>query len=145
MCQHLVLANGASDLANRLGVRGEGLSIPWLKYELPHLEYALQSMRPIERLKLKPVMIVGAGLSAADAVSMCRSSGIRVIHVFRSRTVGLDKQLPENVYPEYHEVSACFIFETNYFLIHTFTGSQNDERSIEEIRSLYTVIRTHNC
>lgn len=61
-------------------------------------------MRPVERLKLKPVMIVGAGLSAADAVSMCRSSGIPVIHVFRSRTVGLDKQLPENVYPEYHEV-----------------------------------------
>ncbi|XP_063696393.1 oxidative stress-induced growth inhibitor 1-like [Culicoides brevitarsis] len=104
VCQHLVLANGASDLANRLGVRGEGLSIPWLKYELPHLEYALQKLRPIERLKLKPVMIVGAGLSAADAVSMCRSSGIPVIHVFRSRTVGLDKQLPENVYPEYHEV-----------------------------------------
>lgn len=95
-------------MANRLGVRGEGLSIPWLKYELPHLEYALQKMRPIERLKLKPVMIVGAGLSAADAVSMCRSSGIPVIHVFRSRTVGLDKQLPENVYPEYHEVSFWF-------------------------------------
>lgn len=99
-----MLANGASDLANRLGVRGEGLSMPWLKYELPHLETALLSLRPAERLKLKPVMIVGAGLSAADAVSMCRSSGIPVIHVFRSRTIGLDKQLPENVYPEYHEV-----------------------------------------
>lgn len=78
--------------------------MPWLKYELPHLETALLSLRPAERLKLKPVMIVGAGLSAADAVSMCRSSGIPVIHVFRSRTIGLDKQLPENVYPEYHEV-----------------------------------------
>lgn len=92
-------------MANRLGVKGEGLSMPWLKYELPHLETALLSLRPADRLKLKPVMIVGAGLSAADAVTICRTSGIPVIHVFRSRTIGLDKQLPENVYPEYHEVS----------------------------------------
>lgn len=53
---------------------------------------------------MKPVLIVGAGLSAADAVTICRSSGINVIHVYRNRTAGLDKMLPENVYPEYHEV-----------------------------------------
>lgn len=57
---------------------------------------------------MKPVMVVGAGLSAADAVTICRSSGIEVIHVFRNRTAGLDKMLPENVYPEYHEVSSIF-------------------------------------
>lgn len=55
--------------------------------------------------ELKPVVIVGAGLSAADAVTICRSSGINVIHVYRNRSAGLDKMLPENVYPEYHEVS----------------------------------------
>lgn len=48
--------------------------------------------------------MVGAGLSAADAVTICRSSGIPVIHVFRNRSAGLDKMLPESVYPEYHEV-----------------------------------------
>lgn len=53
---------------------------------------------------MKPVVIVGAGLSAADAVTICRSSGIPVLHVYRNRTAGLDKMLPENVYPEYHEV-----------------------------------------
>lgn len=53
---------------------------------------------------MKPVMIVGAGLSAADAVTICRQSGIPVVHVYRSSTAGLDKMLPENVYPEYHEV-----------------------------------------
>lgn len=58
---------------------------------------------------MKPVLVVGAGLSAADAVSICRSSGINVIHVYRNRSAGLDKMLPETVYPEYHEVS-CFIF-----------------------------------
>ncbi|GAB0090099.1 oxidative stress-induced growth inhibitor 1 [Sergentomyia squamirostris] len=104
LCRNVVLANGSSDLANRLGVRGERFSIPWLKHELPHLEVALEAIRPAERRTLKPVLIVGAGLSAADAITICRQSGIHVIHVFRSRTAGLDKMLPENVYPEYHEV-----------------------------------------
>lgn len=51
--------------------------------------------------------MVGAGLSAADAVTICRSSGIKVIHVYRNRSAGLDKMLPETVYPEYHEVRIC--------------------------------------
>lgn len=54
--------------------------------------------------ELNPVLVVGAGLSAADAVTICRSSGIKVIHVYRNRSAGLDKMLPETVYPEYHEV-----------------------------------------
>jgi NADPH-dependent glutamate synthase beta subunit-like oxidoreductase len=86
-------------------VKGEGLSLPWLKYELPHLETALEQLNDYERRRIKPVLIVGAGLSAADAVTICRSSGIPVIHVYRNRTAGLDKMLPENIYPEYHEVS----------------------------------------
>uniref|UniRef100_A0A182MY86 FAD/NAD(P)-binding domain-containing protein n=1 Tax=Anopheles dirus TaxID=7168 RepID=A0A182MY86_9DIPT len=104
VCQNLVLANGASDLANRLGVKGEGLQMPWVKYELPHLERALEKHDEHARTQLKPVLIVGAGLSAADAVTICRSSGIPVVHVYRNRTAGLDKMLPGNVYPEYHEV-----------------------------------------
>uniref|UniRef100_A0AAG5DGV2 FAD/NAD(P)-binding domain-containing protein n=1 Tax=Anopheles atroparvus TaxID=41427 RepID=A0AAG5DGV2_ANOAO len=104
VCQNLVLANGASDLANRLGVKGEGLQMPWVKYELPHLEQALEKYDDHERAQLKPVLIVGAGLSAADAVTICRLSGIPVVHVYRTRTAGLDKMLPGNVYPEYHEV-----------------------------------------
>uniref|UniRef100_A0A182SNG5 FAD/NAD(P)-binding domain-containing protein n=1 Tax=Anopheles maculatus TaxID=74869 RepID=A0A182SNG5_9DIPT len=104
VCNNLVLANGASDLANRLGVKGEGLEKPWVKYELPHLERALEKYDDHARTQLKPVLIVGAGLSAADAVTICRSSGIPVVHVYRNRTAGLDKMLPGNVYPEYHEV-----------------------------------------
>lgn len=56
---------------------------------------------------MNPVLVVGAGLSAADAVTICRSSGIKVIHVYRNRSAGLDKMLPETVYPEYHEVRIC--------------------------------------
>ncbi|XP_055531245.1 uncharacterized protein LOC129722057 isoform X2 [Wyeomyia smithii] len=104
VCQNLVLANGASDLANRLGIKGEGLDMPWVKYELPHLERELEQYDDGAMAHLKPVLIVGAGLSAADAVTICRSSGIPVVHVYRSRTAGLDKMLPGNVYPEYHEV-----------------------------------------
>ncbi|XP_055594093.1 oxidative stress-induced growth inhibitor 2-like [Uranotaenia lowii] len=104
VCRNLVMANGASDLANRLGIRGEGLEMPWVKYELPHLERALERYDDDGRSRLKPVLIVGAGLSAADAVTICRSSGIPVVHVYRNRTAGLDKMLPGNVYPEYHEV-----------------------------------------
>ncbi|XP_058837549.1 oxidative stress-induced growth inhibitor 2-like [Topomyia yanbarensis] len=104
VCQNLVMANGASDLANRLGVKGEGLDMPWVKYELPHLERVLEQYDDNAMSHLKPVLIVGAGLSAADAVTICRSSGIPVIHVYRNRTAGLDKMLPGNVYPEYHEV-----------------------------------------
>lgn len=104
VCKNLVMANGASDLANRLGVKGEGLEMPWVKYELPHLERALEACDEEARSRLKPVLIVGAGLSAADAVTICRSSGIPVVHVYRNRTAGLDKMLPGSVYPEYHEV-----------------------------------------
>lgn len=51
------------------------------------------------------MLIIGAGLSAADAVTICRSSQVHVIHVYRNSSVGLDKMLPEAVYPEYHAVS----------------------------------------
>lgn len=95
-------------------MRSEGLATPWLKHELPQLEAALESVPEKDRKKLKPVLIVGAGLSAADAVTICRASGIKVIHVYRNRTAGLDKMLPENVYPEYHEVR-CFFFIFNLF------------------------------
>jgi NADPH-dependent glutamate synthase beta subunit-like oxidoreductase len=87
-CKKIVLANGTSDLANRLGVRGENKSLSWLKYELPSLENAIKSVKNEEKVNSKPVLIVGAGLSAADAVIACRNLGIKVIHVFRSLTGG---------------------------------------------------------
>lgn len=80
----VVLANGGSDLVNRLGVRGETKSLSWLKYELPLLESSIESVKVEEKISMKPVLIVGAGLSAADAVIACRNAGIEVIHVFRS-------------------------------------------------------------
>lgn len=63
-------------------------------------------------------MIVGSGLSAADAIMAARCRGIPVLHVFRNsskknlqsndagRNRSLDKLqwLPASVYPEYHKV-----------------------------------------
>jgi NADPH-dependent glutamate synthase beta subunit-like oxidoreductase len=87
-CNKVVLANGGSDLVNRLGVKGESKSLPWLKYELPLLESAIEDIKDDERSKVKPVLIVGAGLSAADAILACRNAGLPVIHVFRGVAAG---------------------------------------------------------
>lgn len=83
-CNKVVLANGGSDLVNRLGVRGESKSLSWVKYELPLLEKEIENVGQEEKADMKPVVIVGAGLSAADAVIACRNAGVEVIHVFRS-------------------------------------------------------------
>lgn len=104
VCRKLVLANGCNDLANRLGIKGEEMSFSWLKYDLPLLERAIERLNLNGRSNPKPIIIVGAGLSSADAVLSCRNSGVPVIHVYRNRTAGLDKLLPENIYPEYFEV-----------------------------------------
>ncbi|ODM98978.1 Oxidative stress-induced growth inhibitor 2 [Orchesella cincta] len=103
LTKHLVLATGSSDSPNILNVPGE------------HLDFVLHSLKHLEQLITSgqlnqdsdPVLIVGAGLSAADAIIAARFHSIPVIHVFR-RTVDdknlIFKQLPENMYPEYHKV-----------------------------------------
>jgi len=53
-----------------------------------------------------PVLIVGAGLSAADAVLAARFRSLPIIHLFRKKAGTLGQELPENMYPEYHKVSA---------------------------------------
>jgi hypothetical protein len=111
-CNKVVLANGGSDLVNRLGVRGESKSLSWLKYELPLLENVIESLKPEEKINIKPVMIVGAGLSAADAVIACRNAGIDVIHVFRSVAGGFVRLIVDQVFAVsinfwFHSSSAC--------------------------------------
>lgn len=43
-CRNVVLANGSSDFANRLGLRGEGMATPWLKHDLHQFESVLESL-----------------------------------------------------------------------------------------------------
>lgn len=101
--ENVVLATGASDSPIRLGVEGEDL--PFVFHSISDLGLAL-SQRKLD-MNSDPVLIIGAGLSAADAVLCTCSSKIRVLHVFRKRVDDPDlifKQLPKTLYPEYHKV-----------------------------------------
>lgn len=68
--------------------------------------------------QIPPVLVIGAGLTAADAIMAVRFRGIPVLHAFRNSLNEWDKQtaerittnydrlqwLPDSVYPEYHKV-----------------------------------------
>uniref|UniRef100_A0A3Q3IKA9 Oxidative stress induced growth inhibitor family member 2 n=1 Tax=Monopterus albus TaxID=43700 RepID=A0A3Q3IKA9_MONAL len=101
--ENVVLATGASDSPIRLGVEGEDL--PFVFHSVSDLGLAV-SRRKLD-INSDPVLIIGAGLSAADAVLCACNSNIKVLHVFRKSVDDPDlifKQLPKTLYPEYHKV-----------------------------------------
>jgi len=100
---NVVLATGGFDLPNRINVAGE------------HHSFVIKSLAVMEQLiasrKLSsssdPVLIVGAGLSAADAIIAAHFHGIPIVHAFRRKADDpslIFRQLPCNMYPEYHKV-----------------------------------------
>ncbi|MGH0172895.1 UNVERIFIED_CONTAM: hypothetical protein FKN15_064357 [Acipenser sinensis] len=101
--ENVVLATGTYDSPAWLGADGEDL--PYVFHKISDLETALQKQRlgPDS----DPVLIFGAGLTAADAVLTARHSNVPVIHTFR-RAVSdsglVFNQLPKMMYPEYHKV-----------------------------------------
>ncbi|XP_072492270.1 oxidative stress-induced growth inhibitor 1 isoform X2 [Notamacropus eugenii] len=101
--RNVVLATGTSDNPARLGIVGEDL--PYVHYDLSALEEAMKAgdVTPTS----DPVLIVGAGLSAADAILYARRYNLPVIHAFR-RPVDdpglIFNQLPKTMYPEYQKV-----------------------------------------
>ncbi|RUS87046.1 hypothetical protein EGW08_005199 [Elysia chlorotica] len=111
---HVVLAVGTYDKPNRLGVVGE--SSPSVVHSLGDFEQALLSMRLESSGDLTdeprvsspdPVLVVGAGLSAADAILTAMDAGVPVIHVFRRAPTHASlvfSKLPRAIYPEYHRV-----------------------------------------
>lgn len=101
--ENVVLATGASDSPVRLGVDGEDL--PFVFHSISDLGQAVSRKRL--DMNSDPVLIVGAGLSAADAVLCACNSNVKVLHVFRKSPSDPDlifKQLPKTLYPEYHKV-----------------------------------------
>ncbi|XP_059138549.1 oxidative stress-induced growth inhibitor 2-like [Physella acuta] len=97
---HVVLATGAYDIPNRLGVDGENL--PCVVHCLGELEQQILNCTQPD-----PVVVVGAGLSAADAILMAMESNIPVIHVFRRNPTDpslIFSKLPKSMYPEYHQI-----------------------------------------
>ncbi|KAJ9593171.1 hypothetical protein L9F63_015268, partial [Diploptera punctata] len=113
ICRRVVMATGSADMPNRLGVPGELSNPSWVMHDLRSLEAVLDRLVEDEEgdregvptePQCDPVLIVGAGLSAADAVIAARFRSLPILHVFRKKAGELGKQLPENMYPEYHKV-----------------------------------------
>lgn len=100
---NVVLATGNSDQPNMLNVEGEDL--PFVMYSLSELEELIK--KKALSSKSGHLLIVGAGLSAADAVIAARFHGIPITHIFRRSVQDPDlifNKLPQNIYPEYHKV-----------------------------------------
>ncbi|MBN3320466.1 OSGI2 inhibitor, partial [Atractosteus spatula] len=99
----VVLATGTQDVPARLGAEGEDL--PFVAHSFLELEAAMASGQLGEGSA--PVLVVGAGLTAADAVLVAHHFNIPVYHAFR-RAVSdpglIFNQLPKVLYPEYHKV-----------------------------------------
>lgn len=81
------------------------------------------------------MLVVGAGLSAADAIMAARFRGIPVLHAFRNSTNEWGKEvrinsnydrlqwLPSSIYPEYHKVYEMMADGgTNYPLYKSLPG-----------------------
>ena len=100
---NVVLATGNNDLPNRLKVRGE--NYPFVLHSISEMDKLLNDAKNCNLHEC--VLIIGSGLSAADAIITCKQHNIPVKHVFRRHPDDpalIFNQLPENMYPEYHAV-----------------------------------------
>ncbi|XP_075693045.1 oxidative stress-induced growth inhibitor 1 [Rhinoderma darwinii] len=101
--ENVVLATGTNDSPSWLGIQGENL--PFVSHQISALEEALKSKRVCQ--DSDPVLIIGAGLTAADAILLAHHYNIPIIHAFRRRVNDpalIFNQLPHVMYPEYHKV-----------------------------------------
>ncbi|KAL4671243.1 hypothetical protein H8959_003952 [Pygathrix nigripes] len=101
--ENVALATGTLDSPAHLEIEGE--DFPFVFHSMPEFGAAINKGKL--RGKVDPVLIVGSGLTAADAVLCAYNSNIPVIHVFRRRVTDpslIFKQLPKKLYPEYHKV-----------------------------------------
>lgn len=101
--ENVVLATGTHDIPARLGVEGE--SLPFVSHSFWELESAISAGR-LDNTS-DPVLVVGAGLTAADAVLATHHLSIPVYHAFRRSVTDpglILNQLPKLLYPEYHKV-----------------------------------------
>lgn len=101
--ENVALATGTLDSPAHLEVEGE--EFPFVFHSMPEFGAAINKGKLCGRVD--PVLIVGSGLTAADAVLCAYNNNIPVIHVFRRRVTDpslIFKQLPKKLYPEYHKV-----------------------------------------
>jgi lysine/ornithine N-monooxygenase len=72
----------------------------------------------VDDFKARPVIIVGDGISAADAIIYCLEEKIPVLHVFRRTERQLKgtmlSRLSSNVYPEYSKIFDLMLQRTKH-------------------------------
>ena len=99
---NVVLAIG-SNKNNRLDIEGEDEAFVYNS-----LSFVEQMISKGElNSESDPLLVIGAGLSAADAILLAYYNNISVIHVFRRSAYDRNlifNKLPSNMYPEYHKV-----------------------------------------
>ncbi|KAM9308414.1 oxidative stress-induced growth inhibitor 2 [Gastrophryne carolinensis] len=101
--ESVILATGTFDAPARLEVQGEDL--PFVSHSIAEFEEVVSKGRLSDIVD--PVLVVGSGLTAADAILCAHNNNIPVIHAFRRRLNDpnlIFKQLPKKLYPEYHKV-----------------------------------------
>ncbi|XP_068117917.1 oxidative stress-induced growth inhibitor 1 [Hyperolius riggenbachi] len=101
--ENVVLATGTYDSPLRLGIQGE--DFPFVTHQISALEEAVKARKVHQ--DSDPVLIIGAGLTAADAILLAHHYNVPVIHAFRRRVNDpalIFNQLPQVMYPEYHKV-----------------------------------------
>ena len=99
----VVLATGSFDLPNQLGVPGE--QQPYVLHSLNELNHILREGRLTS--DSDPLLVIGAGLTAADALHLAGQDDIPMFHVFRKDGGDPDvvfNKLPSTIYPEYHRI-----------------------------------------
>lgn len=141
MTKNLILATGAYDRPNRLNVPGEHL--PFVVHSLKEMEAKVQNGEMLT--SHDPIMIVGAGLSAADAIIAARQQHLPVVHVFRREPTDRNlifNNLPAGLYPEYHEVHRMMAGSTN---TGTFAYSPYAKRHLVKIDTNREVTLHGSC
>jgi len=97
---NVVLATGSNDIPNKLQIPGESLD-----FVHHSVRFVDSTMKCVEGETNQPVLVVGAGLSAADAILAAKKKKLPVIHVFRETPCGnpamMLRRLPKAIYPEY--------------------------------------------
>lgn len=102
LTQNVVLATGLNK-PNKLEVPGEELNFVF--HHLREIDAAVRNKRLTPNSD--PILIIGSGLTSADAIISAQAYNIPVIHVFRKSAKdphSIFNQLPNNIYPEYEKV-----------------------------------------
>ena len=115
LTSNVVMACG-QERSNSLDIPGEEL--PFVLHSLKELEAKIASGDL--NSDSDPVIIVGAGLSAADAIIAANEHNLNVMHIFRREAHDRNlifKNLPPKMYPEYHKVHKMMTEGNNITII----------------------------